>query len=138
MDTAPCYSYGMRTLLIVAAAALVFAAFLFTHSASSASVQVGGAQPRDYAYPSPSGWTTTPYPDGSPVAEPTTIVAPCPAGEVPTTATWRGKTVPACTVPGGVPPDPGGPLCAGVNGGAPFPPVKEPDGSYDCGQGSEG
>lgn len=82
-----------------------------------------GQPVQKYIYPSPSYWPLKPYPlgDGSVKfhdALPTD--APCPAGEVPTTALQNGLYVPACTIPGGVPPDPHtGPVLSSPDPNAP-------------------
>ena len=112
--------------VIGAAVGLAFASF-------GGVARQGVEPPALHSYPSPSYWPMSPYSDPAPPAAPETTVAPCPPGQVPTTATWRGRTVPACMVPGGVSSDPGtGPMCEAANGTL-YPPIKEPDGSYDCG-----
>lgn len=87
-----------------------------------------------HVYPSPSGWPGSVYPGGTPHPQPSATVAPCPEGEVAIVAVYRGHIAPACQVAGGLPPDPGtGPLCAGPPGRPDYLPIREPDGSYDCG-----
>jgi hypothetical protein len=114
----------------VAGTALV----LWLSSSSTWSADVNNAKPAvEHTYPVPSFPPYTPAHYSAQPADPQTTVLPCPPGEVATTAQWHGQTVLACTIPGGVPANPGtGPMCAGANGGPPYPPIKEPDGSYGC------
>ena len=97
--------------LAVVFAFVVVGWLVITHL-SAVPMEATGAQGQpvqQYVYPSPSYWPLSPYPLGNGSVKftdtlPTT--PPCPVGEVPTTAPWHGLFVPACTIPGGVPPDP--------------------------------
>ena len=100
--------HGVRIVLWLLAlpAVLVVAALLGLSWFGVAGPSTFGGSVTQHTYPTPTYWPVSPYSDPAPPAVPEISVAPCPRGQVPTTAPWHGKTVPACTVPGGVPADP--------------------------------
>jgi hypothetical protein len=128
--------WGAAVIALAVGFVLVVRFFPALLGASLTVSEIGGEQIQ-HVYPTPSYWPTSPYPmggGGQPQAPaPTVTVLPCPPGMVATIAPWQGRVVPACTIPGGIPPNPGhGPWCAGASGFPAYPPIKQPDGSYDC------
>jgi hypothetical protein len=126
----------MKRTIVVAlgvGCCLVAGMVWLSSQSSEWSVQINGQAPEVvHTFPLPSFPPYTPARYSAQPAEPQPTVLPCPPGEVPTSAQWHGQTVAACTIPGGVPANLGGPMCAGANGGPAYPPIKQPDGSYGC------
>lgn len=113
----------IRRVIAILALASSTAVILFWLShlpAASVSQDSTPDAPATYALPSPSYWPLSPYPMGSVRPQPTTTVEPCPpvnyvppggwlyspAPPPPSVPTTAPDGTPACTVPGGVPPDP--------------------------------
>lgn len=111
-------------VVIVAAAAAILTVSRFPATYIGAGTQ---SPQGTYGLPSPSYWPLSPFPAGSVQPQPVVSIKPCAQGE---TLVNRGSYYECLAT---IPPDPQtGPQCVAADGHT-YPPIKKPDGSYDCG-----